>query len=176
MLHLAHAPLPNHEPQGGAGGPRAIQRVEFATFARHRRFVDAVVAARATQRLRGMPGSPQARVLAWALLPDRWLGVIEASSAADLARQVERLQAALAPDLGDTRAEPVWATPFRARPVRDDRELAEAAREILDAPIRAGLATRRGEYAFWDAVWHAQARANPALPGEQPVAAPSLRT
>jgi putative transposase len=164
MLDLALAFLPSCEPRaGGAAGRHAIHRVEFATFALRRRFADGAVAARATQRLRALTPCPQARVLAWVLLPDRWLGVVEAATAPALADHVERVKAALVPGAaGAACIEPAWANAFHARLVRDDVALAQAARDILDAPVRVGLAMRRGEYAFWDAEWHPHARVAPA--------------
>lgn len=48
---------------------------------------------------------------------------------------------------------PVWQRGFHDHALRSDEDVLRVARYIVANPLRAGLVSRVGEYALWDAVW-----------------------
>jgi hypothetical protein len=157
MLQLAHA-------VSSIPPARAIHRVQFDTFARRSHFAGAAVAVRAVEAMHGARHGLRSRVLAWLLLPQGWLGVVECARLHDLAGDMDRLRHAMAGALspGEADAEPVWAAETEICRIADDVALAEAVRTILVEPVRLGLAHRRGDYPFWGAVWSQPERATVA--------------
>ena len=94
-------------------------------------------------------------VLAWVLMPDHWHGMIELGALDSLPTLVQRLKSNSArivrlrhPDTGQ-----VWEKGFHDRALRDASGVLATARYVVANPLRAGLACRVGEYAWWDAVW-----------------------
>jgi putative transposase len=152
MLHLND---PGHlHPPG-----RAVHRVRLDTFARRRAFADPAVATRAAGALRSLRLPTTSRLLAWVLMPDHWSGLIEADGAGALAAGVEAIRISIAREVWPRDATlRLWPTHFDSRRVQNDRDLAKAARVILQAPVDAGLSPRRGDYPHWDAVWRPPAQ------------------
>lgn len=94
------------------------------------------------------------RLLAWVLLPDGWQGLVQAGPLEN-----PELRLACARDAG-TRTwarlgeeGPLWAFGARMSSLEGCTQPREAARELVGAPVRAGLVQRLGDYPFWDAVW-----------------------
>lgn len=150
MLHLSH---PCAEPRTDRSSPLHFVRVD--TFARRRCFADPGIAAQAVAALRALRQAHRPRVLAWVLLPDCWAGVVAPSPDAPLPQCVDALKNAMSRvlDPGAAPTNPVWSNGFHAHSLHDDTALAHAVETLLLEPIRAGLAQRRGEYRYWDAVW-----------------------
>lgn len=94
------------------------------------------------------------RLLAWVLLPDGWQGLVQAGPLEN-----PDLRLACARDAG-TRTwfrlggeGPLWAYGAHVSSMGGNAQPREAARELVGAPVRAGLVRRLGDYPFWDAVW-----------------------
>ena len=47
----------------------------------------------------------------------------------------------------------IWQKGYHDRAVRQEEDVKDIARHIVKNPIRAGLATRIGDYPLWDACW-----------------------
>lgn len=124
------------------------------------RFADFPVGAAVSAELHLMHVSGVWDLLAWVLLPCRLEalfivrcgGICEttamflggASRRAARAARVERL---------------LWAERFEYRAMHNEDEIAAAARDLLDMPVRAQLVERRADYPFWDNAWLAPAPA-----------------
>lgn len=94
------------------------------------------------------------RLLAWVLLPDGWQGLLQPGPLENPQLRLERAREA------GTRAwvrmggeGPLWAFGGHLLPLAGTLEAREVARDLVGAPMRAGLASRIGDYPFWDAVW-----------------------
>ena len=132
-----------------------IYLVTFATDQRQQHFCDWEVASDACRMLTDGSLWTRSRLLAWALMPDHWHGLIELHPADTLASIVGRLKGHSAhwlrkrhPHLGW-----IWARAYHDHALRVEEDLVAAARYIAMNAVRAGMVQRVGEYPFWDAVW-----------------------
>jgi REP element-mobilizing transposase RayT len=89
-----------------------------------------------------------ADTLCYVVMPDHvhWLFVLGASN---LPAAVGRMKARVTQRMGEA----VWQTGFFDRAVRREDDIRDMARYIVANPLRAGLVTRLGDYALWDAIW-----------------------
>ena len=132
-----------------------VYLVTFATERRQPHFREWDVAADAARLIRASTAWQDSRLLAWVLMPDHWHGMVELGDGATLAGCVRRLKGCSArilrqqhPAIGW-----IWASGYHDHAIRGDEDLLETARYIVLNPVRAGLASRVGDYPFWDAVW-----------------------
>jgi hypothetical protein len=146
------------------GGFRSVAlhayRVTVASHHGAPRFADFPVGAAVSAELHLMHVSGVWDLLAWVLLPCRLealfivrcCGICDttaiflsgASRRAARAAHAERM---------------LWAERFEYRAMRNEDEIAAAARDFLDMPVRAHLVERRADYPFWDNAWLAPAPA-----------------
>jgi len=96
-----------------------------------------------------------AKMLAWVLMPDHLHGLLQLGERDELSVVVNRLKSASARQTNRAlhRTGAVWARAFHDHALRSDEDLQDVARYIIANPIRAKLATRVGDYPFWNAVW-----------------------
>jgi REP element-mobilizing transposase RayT len=116
---------------------------------------DDTEAARAVARIHRASGAwCNSDCLAWALLPDRWLGLVSLAPGDALERLVQHFKTASA-RVVDPRLRIngwLWERGFDAQLLAAGGER-EAARRLVIEPVRAGLAGAIGEYPYWDAIW-----------------------
>jgi putative transposase len=95
------------------------------------------------------------RVLAWVLMPDQWLGLVEVGALDSLAIAIARMKTRTtrAVQRQEMATGKLWDGAFEERPLAADEDVTEAARRLVARPLRAGLVQRIGDYSFWDAVW-----------------------
>ena len=97
---------------------------------------------------------PDAKLLAWVLMPDHAHLLLELGHAEDISRVLQRVKAlvsvALRPEL---QGEPLWQAGFHDHAVRNCESVRDTARYLIANPIRAGLVSDVGDYPFWDAGW-----------------------
>jgi REP element-mobilizing transposase RayT len=113
-------------------------------------------AARAVARLHALAWPwRDAQVLAWVLLPDRWQALVRLGERDSLPTLVGRFKA-----LTSRAVEPrhringhVWGRGFTDRALADADDPRAVARLLIAQPVRAGLASCVGDYAYWDAAW-----------------------
>jgi len=94
-------------------------------------------------------------MLAWVLMPDHAHWLLQLGERETLGRIVNRLKSASARNANRvlSRASPLWARAFHDHALRREEDVVGVARYIVANPIRAGLASRIGDYPFWNAVW-----------------------
>jgi REP element-mobilizing transposase RayT len=131
-----------------------VYHVTACTQDRAKLFVDSVAFAVAPccADPRVLQGS---RMLAWTLMPDHVHWLLQLGPDDTLPRAVTRLKCATAraSNLARNRSGQVWARAYHDHAVRHERALANVARYICMNAVRAGLASRPGDYPFWDAWW-----------------------
>ena len=153
----------HHRPAQGHAGLRLGRRsiaghvylVTFVTRDRRPLFSDPVIAHDMARAITDKRLWYRSRLMAWVLMPDHWHGMIELGALDSLPTLVQRLKSNSArivrlrhPDTGQ-----VWEKGFHDRALRDASGVLATARYVVANPLRAGLACRVGEYAWWDAVW-----------------------
>jgi putative transposase len=97
------------------------------------------------------------RLLAWVLMPDHVHWLIELQAGGDLSRAVAAFKRQSAGAVNRSQGKPagseLWQRGFYDRAVRRDEDIVDVARYVVANPLRGGLVTKLGDYAFWDAVW-----------------------
>lgn len=138
-----------HSTSGG------IYLVTFTTIGREPLFGDFAIASETARELSGASTWPDARLLAWVLMPDHWHGLVELGSREPLARCVARVKSATTRCVNRSRGSrgSIWSDGYHDRGLRRDEDLVAYARYIVMNPLRAGIARRVGNYPFWDAIW-----------------------
>jgi len=95
------------------------------------------------------------RLLAWVLMPDHWLGLVEVGALDSLATAVARMKMRTTRAVHRQQAATgkLWDGAFEERALAADEDVTQAARGLVARPLRAGLVRKIGDYPFWDAVW-----------------------
>lgn len=94
--------------------------------------------------------------LCWVLMPDHLHVLLGLGASEPLPRLVQRLKAVTAratKEASGQAGNPVWMAGYHDRALRLDEDIRAAARYLVANPLRAGLATRPGDYPYWDATW-----------------------
>jgi REP element-mobilizing transposase RayT len=135
--------------------PNQVYVVTFVTRDRIGWFRDFATARAASASLVATVGATDADLLAWVLMPDHAHLLLKLGSRWPLQRIVQSVKAAMALAANRIlgRRGPLWARAYHDHALRADEDVVAAARYIVRNPVRAGLARRCGDYAYWDAVW-----------------------
>jgi len=130
-----------------------IYLVTFTTRNRRPLFADHEFARLASHALSDPRLWQDAHLRAWVLMPDHWHGLIELGNTHDLSAVVRNLKSNTArrirlvhPDIAM-----VWEKGFQDHALRKEEAIYAAARYLVLNPIRAGLASRVGDYPYWNA-------------------------
>lgn len=96
-----------------------------------------------------------ASLLAWVLMPDEWQGLVRLGERDSLSTLMGRFKAITSRAVEDRHRVNgwLWGRGFRNRALRADEDPVQVARELVGAPLRAGLVQRLGDYAYWNAAW-----------------------
>lgn len=96
-----------------------------------------------------------ARLLAWVLMPDEWQGLVMLGERDSLSTLMGRFKAITSRAVEDRHRVNgwLWGRGFRDRVLRVEEDPVQVARELVGAPMRAGLVQRLGDYAYWNAAW-----------------------
>jgi putative transposase len=116
-----------------------------------------VVNAMRTQDLDGVTDT-----LAFVVMPDHVHWMFELTVGAPLGMLIKQFKGSTARriNLATGKSGAVWQPSFHDHAVRNDESLVAIARYVVMNPVRAGLATRVGDYSLWDAVWDMSEDAN----------------
>ena len=85
----------------------------------------------------------------YVVMPDHVHWLMQLGEQVSLARCVQGVKSQVSRQLG----QPVWQDGFHDRAMRKEEDLQTLARYIVANPLRAGLASRVGDYPHWDALW-----------------------
>lgn len=96
-----------------------------------------------------MHRQPDARTLAYVVMPDHPHWLLQLVGDADLSRTVQSIKSISAHEIG----RPIWQSSFYDHALRKDEDMQSLARYIIANPLRAGLVNRIGDYPHWDAIW-----------------------
>lgn len=132
-----------------------VYLVTATTFERRELFDDFGAGCTAARCFKNTRLLGDAKMLAWVLMPDHVHWLLQLGERDELSVVVSRLKSASARHanraLGRTGA--VWAKAFHDHALRSEDDLQDVARYVVANPLRAGLVTQIGDYAFWNAVW-----------------------
>jgi REP element-mobilizing transposase RayT len=94
-------------------------------------------------------------MLAWVLMPDHALWLLQLGGRDELAAVVMRLKSGSARRVHGVagKAGALWSRAYHDHALRKEEDLRTVARYIVCNPIRAGIVTRAGDYPFWNATW-----------------------
>jgi putative transposase len=94
---------------------------------------------------------PDAKCLAWVVMPDHIHVLIELGDKEPLSLVVQRIKSMIAVVINQERIrrQPVWQRGYYDHAIRTDEDVLLAARYIVNNPIRAGLAENMGDHPYW---------------------------
>jgi len=137
-------------PKRLAGVPNVGYRRYFLIFCtahRHRAFANDAVADGCLVQLRRRAAAYDMALVAYCFMPDHvHLLVSGATEAADLRAFVIDFKQVTGFEYRQRYGRHLWQPGYFDRILRDDESTEAAARYVLENPIRAGLASRLGEY------------------------------
>jgi putative transposase len=135
--------------------PGQTHVIVVATLYRRAVFTDDEAARAACRMLSAAWPWRDARLLAWVLMPDEWQGLVTLGERDSLSTLMGRFKAITSRAVEDRHRVNgwLWGRGFRDRLLRVDEDPVQVARELVGAPLRAGLVQRIGDYAYWDAAW-----------------------
>jgi REP element-mobilizing transposase RayT len=141
--------------RGRVSLPSQIYLLTTVTHGRTPIFLNPALAMATCRRIGDASLWRNARLLCWVLMPDHWHGVLELGHYEPLGDLVRRFKSITALEVNrDRRATgSVWASGFHDHALRFEEDLVGVARYVVANPIRAGLASRVGDYPYWNAVW-----------------------
>ena len=92
--------------------------------------------------------------IAWVVMPDHchWLIELRSKTLGELMCRIKS-RSCVAINQAVQSSGRLWQKGYHDRALRQEEDLKAAARHIVKNPIRAGLATRIGDYPLWDACW-----------------------
>ena len=92
--------------------------------------------------------------IAWVVMPDHchWLIELRSKTLGELMCRIKS-RSCVAINQAAQSSGRLWQKGYHDRALRQEEDLKAAARHIVKNPIRAGLATRIGDYPLWDACW-----------------------
>ena len=126
-----------------------IYLITTATVDRRPVFEDFACARCVVREMRYLAEQGGVASLAWVVMPDHLHWLLQLGEHTDLSDTIRTLKGRSARRLGG----PLWQRAFHDRALREEEDLLAAARYIVANPLRAGLATRIGDYPHWDAIW-----------------------
>ena len=96
-----------------------------------------------------------ASLLAWVLMPDHWHGLVTLGERDTLSTLVGRFKALTSRAVEDRHRVNgwLWGRGFNDRVLQAGDDPVAAARYLVANPLRAGLVSRLGDYAYWNAAW-----------------------
>jgi REP element-mobilizing transposase RayT len=95
------------------------------------------------------------KTLAFVVMPDHLHWLVQLTGTRSLSVSVNTIKSFASRSINQVigRTGPVWQKGFYDHALRDEENLAAAARYIVANPLRAGLTRRISDYPLWDAIW-----------------------
>lgn len=110
-------------------------------------------AARAVSRsLATVLNTQASTILAWVLMPDHYHLLLQLGDGDQLPVVMNRINSctAKAANTSLSRIGKVWQGAYYDKAIRNDEQLGDFVRYLLDNPLRAGLVDRLGDYPYWN--------------------------
>jgi len=141
--------------KGRASLPNHVYHLTVVTAGRTPVFADPAAAQAACRCFHDKAMLPDARMLAWVLMPDHAHWLLQLGEIEPLHRVVSRLKTISAERINEGRRRHgrVWSRAYHDRALRSDEDMMVVARYIVANPLRAGLVHRIGDYPYWNAAW-----------------------
>ena len=141
--------------RGRASLPNHVYHLTAVTVGRAPVFADHDAAHAACRCFHDPTMLPDARMLAWVLMPDHAHWLLQLGEREPLHRVVSRLKTVSAERVNERRGRHghVWSRAYHDRALRSDEDVATVARYIVANPLRAGLVEHIGQYPYWNAIW-----------------------
>ena len=94
-------------------------------------------------------------VLAWVLMPDQWQALVTLGERDSLSTLVGRFKALTSRAVEDHHRVNgwLWGRGFGDRRLGERESPMDAARHLVGLPLRTGLVSRLGDYAYWNTAW-----------------------
>lgn len=131
-----------------------ICRVELKVYRGQRVFANLQLGRLVVAQLRALENERLARTLAWVLMPDglHWLVALRT---VPLPTLLCRLKSRSCRHINDAtgQAERLWEPGYQADMLASQADPRVVARQLIQAPVRAGMVARVGDYSLWDARW-----------------------
>ena len=131
--------------------PRQIYSITSVCMCRENVFSDYQYARLVAKTLSSEKLWPDAKCLAWIVMPDHIHLLIELGDEEPLSLVVQRIKSltAVAINLERNKRQPVWLRGYYDHAIRTEEDVLLAARYIVNNPIRAGLSVNIGDYPYW---------------------------
>ena len=128
-----------------------IYSITSACINREKIFSNHVNARLAAKALKSKQLWPDAKCLAWVVMPDHMHVLIELGDKEPLSLVMQRIKSLIATAVNQerNRRQPVWQRGYFDHAIRTDEDVRLAVRCIVNNPIRAGLAANIGDYPYW---------------------------
>ncbi len=132
-----------------------VYNIATATIGRASFFLDFEAGCAAARCFESRQLLGDADMLAWVSMPDHVHWLVQLGEHDKLEAVVDRLKSASAREANRKlrRTGALWQRAFYDHALRSEEDVVAVARYIIANPIRVGLASRVGDYPFWDAVW-----------------------
>jgi putative transposase len=129
------------------------QWYSITNVCRHRKniFSNDLYARLAAKALNSKELWPDAKCLAWVVMPDHMHTLIELGDKEPLSLVIQRIKSLSAAAINRERklSQQVWQSGYFDHAIRTDEDVRLAARYLIHNPIRAGLAKNMGDYPYW---------------------------
>ncbi|MCW1245675.1 transposase [Pseudomonas sp. SAICEU22] len=150
-------PIAVHRCRLRKGRVNELDRIYLLTTVVHQRqpiFSDWRLGRLLVEQLRSAEEASLVTSLAWVVMPDHlhWLAQLQAGNLAGLMNRIKS-RSSRTINLARCQQGRLWQRGYYDRALRKDEDLKDAARYIINNPLRAGLVTRVGDYPLWDAIW-----------------------
>ena len=96
-----------------------------------------------------------AKLVCWVVMPDHMHVIVELGEEGlpGLMRRVKAVTALAINRALERRGSAAWLPGYQDRALRSNENLRDAARYVVENPVRAGLVSSVAAYPFWDADW-----------------------
>ncbi len=130
---------------------RQIYSITSVCIAREKVFASYRNARLAAQALNSKRLWPDAKCLAWVVMPDHMHVLVELGDEEPLSLVVQRIKSLIAAAINQERnsRQPVWQRGYYDHAIGTEEDVLLAARYIVNNAIRAGLAENIGDYPYW---------------------------
>ena len=132
-----------------------LYHIRASTHGRRPLFHDLLLGREVVGALRFQHEQGRLQSLAFVVMPDHFHWLIRLTGAVSLDAVMHAVKGFSAHRINKhlRRNGPVWQAGYFDRALRADDDVRSIARYIVANPLRAGLCSRPGDYALWDAIW-----------------------